>query len=202
MTLEQTADHVEQALSSLLSQYRERPVLEGWLSAFVDQIQELEDAFFELLLQRFLSTATGAQLDVIGRIVGRARNALGDGDYRILLSAWIRANRSDGTGDDVLDVVELALQGANLTFTPFYPASFVVWVDEAMTADPATVALLIARARLAGVNAQLVYSGVSIPASFVFAPGDAEVTSTTQGTASGDSDSTGTGGLLAEVEGA
>lgn len=199
MSLQQTTNHIERALDRLLSQYREKPNLAGWMSAFTAEVQEIEDAFFGLLLQRFLSNAVGEQLNIIGRRVGLERKGLDDVRYRVFLRAWIRANRSSGTGDDVLEVADLALQGADITFIPSYPAAFVLEVTEALGEDALTIASLISRARLAGVNGQLLYNEVAAAATFTTASGDAEESSTTQGTASGDSDTTGTGGLLADV---
>lgn len=201
-SLVQTTDHVTQALSKFLSQFAEKPKIASWHSAFIEEIQQVEDALFDLLTQRLLANATGEQLDVIGKIVKKPRAGLDDNDYRPTLFAWIRANRSSGTADDVLDVVDLAIEGQDADFTPLYPASFVVTVFDALTHDAANIAALIKRARLAGVNAQMVYMSVARANAFVFADGDDEVDSTTQGTASGDDDSSGTGGSLAEVIGA
>lgn len=53
-----------------LDRFRQSPVLAGVQSAQVQQSQELFDAAIDSLIQRTLDAAIGAQLDVLGRIVG------------------------------------------------------------------------------------------------------------------------------------
>lgn len=168
MTLTQQTDHVGAALGQFLEQYREQPNIEAFTRAFSVEFQELEDAFWGLLTQRLIDHAVGAQLDVIGRIVQRERLGLSDDDdYRAVLKAWIRANRSNGTGNDILDVLALAIAN-DATLTNYPPASFVVEIADALTLDAEVIASLIKRSRLGGVGAFVVYSGYDDDESFRF----------------------------------
>lgn len=193
-------NHVTQAAGLLLQQLRGKPKIEAFLKAFVAQVQELETAFWSLLLDRTLAAAVGAQLDVLGRVVNREREGLGDDDYRAVLAAWIAANRAGGTADDVLRVTVLAVGAANtVSLQEFFPASMVVTLGNALALSPAIVAAIIRRARMGGVNTQVVYSESDDDETFAFAAGDTEVASTDQGWAD---DSQTTGGEMADVEGA
>lgn len=168
MTIEQDNDHVRRTLRRLRSQFQEKPNIAALVSAFAAEMQGIEDALFSLLTQRLLASAVGVQLDTMGRIVKRAREGLGDDDYRAVLTAWIRANRSGGTGNDIIDVLRLALGNSNFTFTSYPPASFIVDIRGALELSASVVASLIRRARLGGVGSHVVYSDLSADESFAF----------------------------------
>jgi hypothetical protein len=76
-------------------------------------VQPVEDAGQQLLNQRGLATAIGAQLDVIGRIVGQPRDtALSDSSddlYRRVLAGRIAATRSQGNVEDLIKVASLVI---------------------------------------------------------------------------------------------
>jgi hypothetical protein len=86
--------------------------------AYLLQVQDLEDTLWALLEQADLENAEGAQLDQIGELVLLPRGVLSDDAlYRPLLRAGIRARRSAGTGEDLLAIATLALQGTGITFS-------------------------------------------------------------------------------------
>jgi hypothetical protein len=85
-----------------------KPNMSALIGAVADELQEVEDAFFDLLTKRILQ-ATGVQLDVLGRIVDEARAGLDDASYLRIIFAKISANRSNGTRDAVYRVVRAAL---------------------------------------------------------------------------------------------
>lgn len=58
------------ANEDLLDVFRRSPVLVALLQVIIDQAQELDDALVGSLWARTIDGATGAQLDVLGRIVG------------------------------------------------------------------------------------------------------------------------------------
>lgn len=61
------------AISRMLSQFYGKKVLQLLLLAFIEEVQELSTAISDLIAKRTISQAEGAQLDVIGRIIGRDR---------------------------------------------------------------------------------------------------------------------------------
>ena len=160
--LEQVTDHTEQAYSLFLDQYLEKPRLFALLASYTDEIQELEDAIWGVRIGRFLDSAEGAQLDVIGKLVGEPRNDRPDNVYKILIAGKIRVNWSHGHPDDVIAVVRL-VQGAENThrYYDVYPASLeidfqddFVETDRGFTAPELelVIADLVRRARPAGVH--------------------------------------------------
>ncbi len=80
------------------------------LRAIYGPIQELEDAFQQLLQERFINNATGHTLTLIGGIVGQERNGISDDEvFRRYVRARIATNKSSGIGPDMLNVARLIL---------------------------------------------------------------------------------------------
>ncbi len=126
---QQISDHTDQGLAKLLEQFREKPYLEALLKSYLDQIQKLENAIWEVILIRGIDASEGVNLDHIGRVVGRARLGLGDVDYRLALKAQIRINRSSGTPEDMIDVTRLSIPTTqDFTYDEAYPATIVIEV--------------------------------------------------------------------------
>jgi hypothetical protein len=124
------------------------------------QVQELETALLEVLVDTRLDEAEGDQLDVIGVIVGRDRGASTDARYRDLLAAQIRLNYSSGTIPDVLTIVSLIVGSTvDLELVEYFPAAFEVKaVGVAMATGQGTViAGVVQSAKAGGVNGRFRY---------------------------------------------
>jgi hypothetical protein len=135
--LEQVTDHEEQAYGLFLEQYAELPRLAALLASYTQEIQELEDAIWAVRIGRFLDNAEGAQLDVIGKLVGEPREGRADNVYRVLITGKIRVNWSLGRPKDVIEVVR-AVQGPENThrYVSVFPASFeVVFLNDFVESD-------------------------------------------------------------------
>lgn len=78
--------------------------------------QDIEDTLQAMLAQKFVDNAEGAQLDLIGKLVGQSRLGMVDADYRRLVRARISVNRSKGTTEDVITVADLVLGDDAATF--------------------------------------------------------------------------------------
>lgn len=76
-------DHITLGLSRLAFQFSESTRLKGMISAIMAQGNDLEAAHESTIAGRAIATALGAQLDVIGEIVGQPRTTLSadDGDF-------------------------------------------------------------------------------------------------------------------------
>lgn len=83
--------------------------LKRLLAAALMGAQDLEAALQQLLTQRNILTAVGAQLDVIGKIVGQARDGLSDDDFRRYCRARIAAHKSKGATEDLIKVISLVV---------------------------------------------------------------------------------------------
>lgn len=107
-------DHVVVAKERLPNQFR-NDWNEAFVEIFVKPFNEIELAYQELLLNRSVDSAVGAQLDILGKLVGQLRGGLGDTDYRRFIRARIFANKSNGTHEVLLRVVRLVLNNPAAT---------------------------------------------------------------------------------------
>lgn len=72
----ESIDFLEEARGRLTEQFRSKDVIDRYLQLLINQQQELEQVFKDLIQLRSIDTAFGEQLDVIGRIVGQPRELL------------------------------------------------------------------------------------------------------------------------------
>ena len=145
-------------LARLAEEFR-KPRIMSILRGEAAQYQAIEDAYWQILTEFGVDTAVGWALDVLGRIVGEPRQGALDNDYRLRVRARIRVNRSDGTIEDVIEVVRLLigsalLPSATIKLTEFYPAAFVLRITGiAITPTQAQIySSFIKQARGAGIG--------------------------------------------------
>lgn len=198
MPLEPITTHAAQAVEQLPAQ-RRRPKFEAFVRLLSARIQALEDVFWEILGGRLLDSAVGAQLDVLGAIVGVERGGLDDDAFRLLVRVRIRLNRSAGTGDDVLEVFRLLLgSDANtLALHDYPPASFELHVGGELPVDDARAARILRDVRAVGVGGVLVWS--AHPDDDTFAFSDATGAATIEGDTFGDATDGSAGGYFASA---
>lgn len=67
------SDYVNQARARITEQFRGKPVMDKYLRLILSGILDAQEVLRQLQQQRSIDTAVGAQLDVIGEIVGRPR---------------------------------------------------------------------------------------------------------------------------------
>lgn len=123
------------------------------LRGLVGPAQEIENALQQLLTLRGVDTAEGAQLDVLGRVVGQLRNGMVDDDYRRLIRARISVNRSKGTIADVLTVADLVVDDAlaSLVVDNQGRAALVLRIeDQPVTAGVAALTIKMLKDTVAG----------------------------------------------------
>lgn len=137
-------NHVERALARRIQKLKGKPSFTAFLTSLVQQAQPLEDAIYQLLVERQIDTAIEVQLNAIGSLVGQPRNGLPDDDYRRLVRARISVNRSNGRVSDVLTVAKLVIDDidALLKITQEFPASVCLEVQDVITPS-STADLLI-----------------------------------------------------------
>jgi len=181
---EQITDHEEQAKALFIDQYKDKPRLAALLSSYITQIQSAEDILWGVILQRDVDTATGDQLDKLGRLVGQPRRGLDDDTYRVAIKARIRANGSLGHPNDIIETAQLALSMTSpsaLIFYELYPASWIVDAIDPVTIDARYVADVLRSASPAGVGGHLHFSEDDEDDTFCFADADVEQASTDRG---------------------
>jgi hypothetical protein len=128
---------------------------EKLIGVYARQIQELETAILQVLILTRLANAEGAQLDVIGRIVGRRRSNEDDDRYRDLLNAQILINLASGTIPEILAIVEIIVGPTiDLEFVQYFPAGFEIEADDQPlpAGQGQIVASLVKSAKLGGVK--------------------------------------------------
>lgn len=159
----QKTTHVEEALDNLLSQFKGKPNIEALISLLASQIQELENAAFQIVEDTTLTAAVGDQLDGWGRIFDQPRNGQVDATYRTFLQAKTRIIRSRGTIEDLIEILDL-LTGGTMSielseFPDTDPAHFDINITTALPAgtDGVIVARLTLRAKPAGVRGLITF---------------------------------------------
>ena len=169
MTLVISTEHVETALTRILYQFKDKPKFEAFITAFVQQFQDIEDAIGQLLTDRQVDTATGENLNILGRIVGQAREGRSDADYRIWIKARIQINKSSGLTEEIYNVLKLITGFMDVgdfqleEFDAEYPASFQLTINEPLGAlDPQIIYDVVDEMRSACVAFNLTY-GLNSP---------------------------------------
>ncbi len=123
-------DHSVVGLTNLLSQYQGKPRIEAFLTAFLDQIDSIEDLVVEVICKRSLFTAENGQLDTIGKIIDYKRpSGLTDSPYRLLLTGKVFADGADGTREDFINLLDTVLSYTTVETTDFWPCTFRVFAD-------------------------------------------------------------------------
>lgn len=153
------SDHAEDSLTFLTEVFKTKPVIEGILKSAVASIQTAENMIWDIINSRNLNTATGAQLDLLGELVGEPRKGrTEDEEYREAIRLRVRINRSQGRTSDILDIAKLALGDSGFTYSEPATATFVIKYYEAEQAKVLSLINAINDARPAGVYGQLWYT--------------------------------------------
>lgn len=133
------------------------------LRAVLAPAAALEAAMQQVLTERSIDTAVGAQLTAIGARVGRAREGVTDDEiYRRYVRAQIAANKSDGVQRDILTVARLVVGDPAATLVLRNEGAAAYTLEVGGVALPAAVAAvlieLIRRATAGGVRPILEWS--------------------------------------------
>lgn len=160
--------HVANALARLKQQFKGQANVAALLTALVTQGQAVEDALWQLLTERGIDAAVGAQLDALGAIVGQPRAGRLDDAYRRFITARISTNKSNGIAEDVLTVSQLVLDltaGTDATFNLYRSgvASLILQVIDSPISDDDAILLVTYFLRdvaAAGVRMLFEYSTV------------------------------------------
>lgn len=158
---------VAQGLAWLTSAYVAQPNVRAMLAVYLAPFQEIQTALFEVYVGRMLANATlydlpemNAVLDVLGNIVGVARQGLSDEEYAILIRVCALCNRSSGTMADWSTIVGiLQSSGASsgiLTWEQGIRAFELGLWD--IQIPPSILAGMLSRARPSGITGFLSYS--------------------------------------------
>lgn len=123
MSMNPITTHVQDAINRLWEQFKGIASIEALISAFTQDIQVLEDSFDDLVTDRFIETAIGVQLDLLGDIVGQLRDDLDDVAYRLRIKIRIIQNLSEGEPERVIQVYKFLLNASTVFYGELYPAA-------------------------------------------------------------------------------
>ena len=183
-------DHIAQAKERLLEQQKNKPGIEGTLTAFVEQIQDIEDVLNALGTERAVDTAEGVQLDKIGEIVGIERElGQSDEDYRIEIKAKIVQNMNQGTPEEVIAAAKFFIGASFAWYLEVYPAAVDIFTSTPV--DPSLQVKIRAKIK------SFLPAGVAFDNFGFFPEVDAFRFDAAPGF--GDTDDPDVGGLLAEI---
>jgi hypothetical protein len=141
------------------SWFRKNPRVEAYIEAVGATAQMVEDDMFDVLLDSFLSSASGQTLDNIGSWMGEQRQGLNDSEYRRVLFAKRRSQQSDGELPDLLDLVAALTDDETPEAYPAYPAAFrIAFTSDASDAFLARLKRMFGPAVKLGVGWELLRS--------------------------------------------
>lgn len=190
-------NHIEEALSNLMGQYKGKTNMEGVIKAWGRQFQELENAAFQVY-SLWLDTAVGTNLDNIGTIFNVDRAGRSDEAYRRAITTAIFVINGSGTPEDILGAFKIFNPRA-YEISEWYKATVIVRaVDAIESEDPSPFEFfyLLNDVKPAGVRGLFHYALVDDSNIFKLAPGDEVVSDSNHGC----SDVLGTtGGKLSEI---
>lgn len=174
MSLEQktgSSRHFFEALPKLVSAFWGKPRIAALLQAYVQRVQELEDATWAVMDRYTVAVADTTRLDILGRVVGQPRFWSNDEIYRSVIRGKIRANRSRGLTDDIVDVVQCVTPTSDPVHVAHYsPATMFVWPEAPIDAATDLIALkfLLPKTRAAGVRMQFFWTTAGIDTAMVW----------------------------------
>lgn len=172
MSITENIAYTSQGIARLLEQYKGAPRMVALISAFLDEIQELESTgLWPVFIDRVLSSdlAVGDLLVKLGKIVGQTSEGLDDDAFRLLITARIRANRSNGKHADLVAVASILVPDTTIYAKDFPPAAVYISPLGPVTVDPYVIALkFLAHAAAGGVMLIFVWTEADWDSTLVF----------------------------------
>lgn len=122
-------NHVEDARNRLLAQYYGKPRIEGLLRGLTLEAQNVEDTLYDMYWKRSVFAAEGAQLDIIGNLVGQPREGWSDAVYRIHIFGKIAINTAQGSPENLIAMFIMMMQCNKAHYFPVFPAECYIMGD-------------------------------------------------------------------------
>jgi hypothetical protein len=166
-------DHLADALARLPEQFRGKENWTAALTVLCNPIQHLENVLLDVLAILDIDEAEGAQLTVIGKLVGQLRHGItDDAVFRRYVRARIAQKRSRGTGEDLIRVARLVVgdDAATIVIAGHGIATVTVTVAGAAVTDAvADILLAFLRESVAAGARVILETSTSAPAeTFAF----------------------------------
>lgn len=139
-------------MNLLLTQFHDSPNLNAVQNAFLEQIAELEIVFEQL--RNLIDESAGAQLDMLGKIVGQKRFGMNDADYKLWIDARILLNKSRGIESDLRELLRVLIQH-DVEIREHPEVAFTVFMQRSCQQDGQKLFDIINEAKPLGVKARL-----------------------------------------------
>lgn len=148
-------------------------VLERLVSLATAEHQVIEDVLWQMISET-IDSASAAQLEVYGDLVGQPREGRDDATYRLWIKTRVLINRSDGTPEDIIRVFDaLVARTASIVLEEGFPAGFVVRLGSTSNLDPSHAGAILQKMKPGGVNAIFEGATSQDTTSFAFDPNGA-----------------------------
>jgi hypothetical protein len=154
MTLVLIRDQTKQGLERLVTEWEDKPNVQGLVKSYLQNIEKVEKIYEQLLNERGVFTAIGAQLDVIGTIVGQKRGGNADPEYRQDILNRIAINAADGTPEKIIEILKTITGSAKAQVFEHYPANVHAFISGAPSNS---VAEALQDITPAGVSSRLMF---------------------------------------------
>lgn len=143
-------------LARVVQQLRGKPAFDALLATFLDEVQAIETAAWQLYGLAIDNSESNA-LDQIGDLLDTPRPpAMTDAVFRRVLHASVAALHASGTGNDLVRVA-LALVGSDaFTLRELFPAAVIVEPDAATGIPVDVMRRVLRRAKSGGVGLQVI----------------------------------------------
>lgn len=140
----------------LIEQFRrDRPNLHAIIHSLATLVQDVEDTLWDMGRFRAIDTATGAQLDAIGAIVGCPRSSANDDVYRADIYFQIAVNVSSGEPEIMIAVLQKVTKATRIDYAEQQPAHVILTINENFEPIPSNVYDRMQRIRPAGVSLEI-----------------------------------------------
>ncbi len=123
-------------------QYENSDKLKEFLRIYLESVEDLNVEQLALsAINTDFKTATGYQLDLIGKLIGAERKGRADSDYRNYILFKISVNIGSGTPEDVINYLSIATNATKVRYFEHYPACTVLETngETLPTAIPSTL---------------------------------------------------------------
>lgn len=154
--------HVVDGIALLPAQYKNKPRMVAWLTAYLQRVQEVEDALWDVFFDRVLTNGpTGDLLAKIGKIVGQASLGASDAIFLLYIEARILTNKSTGKREELIAIASTLVPSTTIYVKDFQPAAVLIEPLGPLPSgiDPYVVARdFLGRAKAAGIGLSFVWT--------------------------------------------
>lgn len=133
MSLEKIPDY-KVDLELIMEQWKNSSNLLGIITAALNRGNDMEDAIFEVRDLTNLDTATGINLDVLGKPWNESRENRPDDDYRIAIKRK-KLEFYSGAPEEIISILKGSYGASFVMYYPQYPGKYITVSDSEVTQE-------------------------------------------------------------------